>query len=113
MNVLTLQSLLLAADSKANDLPDGESGITGRNVKRKARQPGGGGSRKRKQRGHRAFCGYEWAEEEEDDFEVEAIVGKVVADGKTHYSNLVSCPSLPEPVPSPSAHSLSHAHAML
>ena len=30
---------------------------------------------------------YFWTAEEEDDFEVEAIVGMVVADGKTCYAN--------------------------
>ena len=31
--------------------------------------------------------GYEWTAEEEDSFEVEAIVGMVIADGKTYYAN--------------------------
>eukprot|EP00965_Chrysotila_dentata_P108180 3573208-Pleurochrysis_carterae.AAC.1 len=31
--------------------------------------------------------GYEWTEEEEDAFEVEAIVGEVVADGRTAFAN--------------------------
>eukprot|EP00965_Chrysotila_dentata_P089391 2951780-Pleurochrysis_carterae.AAC.1 len=31
--------------------------------------------------------GYEWTEEEEDAFEVEAIVGKIVADGRTAFAN--------------------------
>eukprot|EP00965_Chrysotila_dentata_P160882 5312524-Pleurochrysis_carterae.AAC.3 len=30
--------------------------------------------------------GYEWTEEEGEAFEVEAVVGKVVADGKTAYA---------------------------
>ena len=31
--------------------------------------------------------GYEWTAEEEYSFEVEAIVGMVIADGKTFYAN--------------------------
>ena len=31
--------------------------------------------------------GYEWTAEEEDDFEPEAITGKVIADGTTEYVN--------------------------
>eukprot|EP00965_Chrysotila_dentata_P237482 6201925-Pleurochrysis_carterae.AAC.10 len=31
--------------------------------------------------------GYEWAEEEEEAIEVEAVVGKVVAEGQTAYAD--------------------------
>eukprot|EP00965_Chrysotila_dentata_P155333 5131760-Pleurochrysis_carterae.AAC.1 len=31
--------------------------------------------------------GCEWTEEEEEAFEVEAVLGKVVADGQTAYAN--------------------------
>ena len=65
--VLQLQTLLLEADPTANDLPAGDSGIVGRNIKRKAI----GGSKKRK-KGTTYYLGYEWTEEEEDDFEVGA-----------------------------------------
>eukprot|EP00965_Chrysotila_dentata_P178267 5887772-Pleurochrysis_carterae.AAC.1 len=31
--------------------------------------------------------GYEWTEEEEEAFEVAAVIGKVVTDGQTAYAN--------------------------
>ena len=62
--VLQLQTLLLEANPKANDLEPGDSGITGRNIKRKS--SGGGGSKKRKQPGMRYYMDYSWTEEEED-----------------------------------------------
>ena len=64
----------------------GESGIEGRTIKRKPRD---GGKKKKGKRkaGVREYMGHEWTEEEEDSFEVEAIVGKVIADGMTVYGN--------------------------
>eukprot|EP00962_Isochrysis_galbana_P051251 scaffold22626_cov108-Isochrysis_galbana.AAC.2 len=85
--VLLLQTLLLQADSSANDLPEGDSGIEGRNIKRKARVAGGGKKKRKRPAGVTEYMGYEWTKEEEDEFEVEAIVGKVVADGSTAYAN--------------------------
>lgn len=86
--ILQLQTLLLEADTQANDLPEGDSGIEGRNIKRKSNKGGSRGSGKRRAKDKvRFWMGYEWTEEEEDGFEVEAIVGKVVADGKTEYAN--------------------------
>jgi len=82
---LQLQTLLLEADPAANDLADGDSGITGRGIRKKS--AGGGGKRKKKKKGVIYYMDYEWTEEEEDDFEVSAIVGKVVADGKATYAN--------------------------
>lgn len=87
--VLQLQTLLLEADAGANDLPEGESGIDGRNVKRKVGSGGGGKAKgkKRKKPGVTEWMGYEWTEEEAEGFEVEAIVGKLVADGTSTYAN--------------------------
>ncbi|EOD05234.1 hypothetical protein EMIHUDRAFT_198838 [Emiliania huxleyi CCMP1516] len=82
---LQLQTLLLEADPAANDLEDGDSGITGRGIRKKS--AGGGGKRKKKKKGVIYYMDYEWTEEEQDDFEVSAIVGKVVADGKATYAN--------------------------
>jgi hypothetical protein len=82
--VLQLQTLLLEADPNANDLPAGDSGIEGRNIKRKS--SGGGSSRKRK-KGMVYYMDYEWTAEEEDTFEVETIVGMITADGTTSYAN--------------------------
>ncbi|KAL1520968.1 hypothetical protein AB1Y20_022526 [Prymnesium parvum] len=66
-------------------LEDGDSGIDGRSVKRKA---AGTGTRKGKaKKGVVSYMDYEWTEEEADNFEVKAIVGKVVADGATAYAN--------------------------
>ena len=100
--VLQLQTLLLEADPEANDLADGDGGIDGRSVKRKARSGGaadggGGGGKgkgkgKKRRRGVTEYMGYEWTAEEEDDFEVEALVGKVTADGATSYANQGKAP---------------------
>ena len=82
--VLTLQALMLAADAAANDLPDGESGVDGRQVKRKARRSGaggtggrdkggrGGGSKRKARPGVHVWMDYEWTDEEADNFEVSA-----------------------------------------
>jgi len=35
----------------------------------------------------RTYEGYEWTEEEEENFEVDALVGRLVADGTTRYAN--------------------------
>lgn len=82
--VLQLQALLLEDDKDANDLPEGDSGIEGRNIKRKANGSANKGKRKTRVT---EYMGYEWTAEEEDDFEVEAIVGRLVADGNTTYAN--------------------------
>eukprot|EP00965_Chrysotila_dentata_P215145 6188588-Pleurochrysis_carterae.AAC.2 len=74
--VLQLQTLLLEANEDANDHEEGDSGINGRSLRRRATFRG----RKRK-RGLRSSMGYEWTEEAEEAFEVEAVVSKVVADG--------------------------------
>ena len=79
--VLQLQSLLLEADPAANDLPEGDSGIKGRLIQR--RVAGG----KRKKGKLQTYEGYEWTVEEENDFEVDALVGRLVADGTTRYAN--------------------------
>ena len=62
--------------------------IDGRSVKRKGRGGGkqGGKSQKRK-KGEREYMGYFWTEEEEESFEVDALVGKMVADGRSWYAN--------------------------
>eukprot|EP00965_Chrysotila_dentata_P233873 6199847-Pleurochrysis_carterae.AAC.1 len=81
--VLQLQTLLhLKANEDADDLEDGGSGIDGRGVRRRATVRG-----RKRSRGLRSYMGYERTEEEEEAFEVEAVVGKVVADGRTAYAN--------------------------
>ena len=95
-HVLQLQTLLLEADPKANDLDAGDSGIEGRAVKRRA--AAGKGSRKRKKAGITSYCGFEW--DDSDEFDVECIVGKVTTDGRTHYGNQVSQPPPLEPAAS-------------
>ena len=103
--VLQLQTLLLEADSAANDLADGDSGVDGRSVKRKAAGAGGGTGKKRKA-GVIEYMGFEWTRAEADDFEVEAIVGKVVADGKATFANQASAPaSNAHACPLPAPHS--------
>jgi len=84
--VLALQTLLLEADSAANDLAEGDSGIEGRGIKRKVRNTGG--KAKKKKKGEpvvHSYMDYEWTDD--DPFVLEAIVGKVVADGQTNYAN--------------------------
>lgn len=93
--ILQLQTLLLEADPKANDLPPGESGIKGHNIKRKSSsgkadggKKGGGATKKGKRKTNVIeWMGYEWTKAEEDDFTVAAIVGKLIADGVTEYAN--------------------------
>ena len=95
--VLALQALMLEADPAANDLEDGDSGIEGRGIKRKARAgkdqdaeaEGAPKKKKKKKKGPKMneWMGYEWTTQEEADFKVEAVVGKVIADGKTAYAN--------------------------
>lgn len=89
--VLQLQTLMLTADADANDLPPAESGIEGRNIKRKARAADSSkrGSDRRKRKappGEIEYMGHFWTKEEAD-FEVEALAGKVVADGTCLYVN--------------------------
>jgi hypothetical protein len=84
--VLALQALMLEADAAANDLEEGDSGIEGRGIKRKVR--GQGKAPKKKQKGApkvQEYMGYEWTDD--DPFVLEAIVGSLVADGKTEYAN--------------------------
>eukprot|EP00965_Chrysotila_dentata_P209642 6185411-Pleurochrysis_carterae.AAC.8 len=58
------------------------TGVDGRSIRRRLTV------RSRKRRlGLTSYMGYEWPEEEEDAFEVEAIVGKVVTDGRTACAN--------------------------
>eukprot|EP00965_Chrysotila_dentata_P022347 739439-Pleurochrysis_carterae.AAC.1 len=78
--VLQLQTLLIEANEDANDLEDGDSGINGRSVQRRAAVRG-----RKLRRGLRSYMGDAWTEEEEA-FEVEAVVGKVEADGQTAYA---------------------------
>ena len=88
--VLQLQALLSEADPTANDLAPGDSGIDGRKVKSKVT---GGGSRggRNKRKKTELYMGYEW--DSTADYQVEAIVGHLVADGKTDYANLVRLPA--------------------
>eukprot|EP00965_Chrysotila_dentata_P144111 4760655-Pleurochrysis_carterae.AAC.1 len=51
--VLQLQTLLLEANENANDLEDGDSGIDGRNVRRRASVRG-----RKRRRGLRSYMGY-------------------------------------------------------
>ena len=91
--VLQLQTLLLEMDPEASDLPEGESGIEGHRVKRKSSSKAKGkassGPKAKRKRSSdvREYMGYEWTAEEEDSFQVEAIVGMLVADGKASYAN--------------------------
>ena len=91
--VLQLQALLNEADPKgANDLEDGDSGIEGRAIRRKAAAPGGrgrGGKRKKTE----TYMGYEW--DNGADYNLDAIVGHVVTDGNSLYANQVRPPALP------------------
>eukprot|EP00965_Chrysotila_dentata_P173177 5715120-Pleurochrysis_carterae.AAC.1 len=74
--VVQLQVLLLEANNEdANDLEDGDSGIDGRSVRRRATVRG-----RTRRRGLRSYtwAATEWIEKEESEeaFEVEAVVGK-------------------------------------
>eukprot|EP00965_Chrysotila_dentata_P080460 2654846-Pleurochrysis_carterae.AAC.2 len=71
-----LQTLLLKTDTAENDLPEGDSGVDGRSVKRKARAPAGGDNRRRKA-GHLSCQDHERTQGEADNFMAEAIICKV------------------------------------
>ena len=63
---------------------------------------------KKRKAGVIQYMGFEWTRAEADDFEVEAIVGKVVADGKATFANQASAPAsnaraCPLPAPHPSS----------
>eukprot|EP00965_Chrysotila_dentata_P166640 5501717-Pleurochrysis_carterae.AAC.1 len=84
--VLQLRTLLLEANEDANDrVEDGDSGIDGRSVRRRATVRG-----RKRRRGVRSYMGYEWTEEEKA-FEVEAVVGKVLAASQQASSSTASC----------------------
>ena len=87
--VLQLQALLSEADPAANDLEAGDSGIDGRKVKSKVTGGGGRGKGSRKRKKTELYMGYEFDPDAE--YQVEAIVGHLVADGKSDYANLVRC----------------------
>ena len=85
--ILQLQALLNEADPQgANDLEDGDSGIEGRAVRRKAAGGGGRGRNKRK-KNVETYMGYEW--DNLADYDLDAIVGTVVTDGISDYANQV------------------------
>ena len=92
--VLQLQALLNEADPLgANDLEDGDSGIEGRAVRRKAAAPAGGRGRGRgKRKKVQTYMGYEW--DHCADYNLDAIVGHVVTDGAAEYANQVRSPAL-------------------
>ncbi|KAL1507568.1 hypothetical protein AB1Y20_007188 [Prymnesium parvum] len=88
--VLQVQALLAAEYGKAaNDLEQGDAGTDGRGVLRKRNKdkPPGAAGRKRKARSDVVeYDGYEWAADEE--FDLDAIVDKQVADGERIFANL-------------------------
>ena len=80
--VLQLQPLLSDWHTDADDLEEGDAGIVGRGIKRKARAPAGGGSNGKRDGGKKKSVQYamdgdgnevEW--EDGEQYEVEAIVG--------------------------------------
>ena len=78
--VLQLQALLVEQHgAAANDLPEGESGIEGRGLKKRKVSGGGGGKKGKKKAKLSNACGDSWDADEE--FEVEAIVGTKVSAG--------------------------------
>ena len=90
--VLQLQSLLSDWHADANDLEEGDAGIEGRGIKRKARAPAAGGScgkkggrgkGRKKQAVQYAVddAGNEVEWEDGEEYEVEAIVGTRVSVG--------------------------------
>ena len=84
--VLQLQSLLSNWHTDADDLEEGDAGIVGRGIKRKARAPAGGGSNGKRGGGKKKSVQYamdgdgnevQW--EDGEQYEVEAIVGTRVS----------------------------------
>ena len=86
---LQLQSLIFEKfGAAANDLADGDSGLEGRAAndgkrrKRKVAAAGGGGGKKKKAKKKPnlvSLNGWEW--EANETFEIERLIGKMVADG--------------------------------
>ena len=75
--VLQLQALLVEQHgAAANDLPEGDSGIEGRGLKKRKAT---GGSKKKRQKKNKSTSGLEWDADEE--FAVEAIVGTKISAG--------------------------------
>ena len=94
--VLQLQALLNEADPVgANDLDDGDSGIDGRAIRRKAAPSVRGGKNKRKKT-VQTYMGYEF--DNTADYNLDAIVGHIVTDGDSVYANQVRPPALPSHV---------------
>ena len=92
--ILQLQALLHEADpSGANDLTDGDSGVEGRAIRRKAAPQGGRTGGKKRKKAVQTYMGYEW--DNDADYNLDAIVGHVTTDGKTVYANQVRLPALP------------------
>eukprot|EP00965_Chrysotila_dentata_P052826 1752392-Pleurochrysis_carterae.AAC.5 len=75
--VLQLQTLLLKANEDANDIQEGDSGIDGRGVRRRATVRGR--KRRRGLRSYTVHMGYEWTKEAEEKCEVQAVVCKGLA----------------------------------
>ena len=89
--MLQLQALMLDSEgAEANDLPPGDSGIAGRGARSKKADRGH--APKKQKRGEVCeYGGYEWCATEQ--FDLTAIVGYVIADGKTSYCLLYTSPS--------------------
>ena len=88
-----MQALLNEADPQgANDLEDGDSGIEGRAVRRKAAATGGRGKSKRKKTVG-TYMGYEF--DNSADYNLDAIVGHILTDGCSVYANQVRPPARP------------------
>jgi|TARA_B100000513_G_scaffold174518_1_gene90937 hypothetical protein len=99
--MLQLQALMLdSVDSEGaevNDLPPGDSEIRDRGVRSKAPNPGH--TQKKQKRNLKVvnYDGYEWTAKES--FDLTAIEGHVIADGKTSYANQERLPAIPRPFP--------------
>ena len=80
----------------ANDLDDGDSGIDGRAIRRKAAPSVRGGKNKRKKT-VQTYMGYEF-DDNTADYNLDAIVVHIVTDGDSVYANQVRPPALPSHV---------------
>ena len=78
--ILSLQPLILSRNARANDLEPGDDGLWGQGLRRRATGQGGG---KKQKRGKKWVVQGEWEWDSSQEFIIERLLDKMVADGST------------------------------
>jgi hypothetical protein len=83
--VMRLQNILFEKfGASSNDLPDGDSGVTGRGVRRRKADGATGKAKGKKRKKSTIVVMGEWEWDSTEEFEIEMLIGKmVVTDGET------------------------------